>query len=346
MLQESSFTFGKSPPDVETPSPTVTDAPPYSKILIFGSVPPPIGGVSVFIQRHSEVLRRAGVTVQIVDWRNTGVLARLRAFAGARSSDVGIEVHGYQTMPLLCCILLARGRSTLWLHSGQFSAHLTNLQRRILRASLGRLGTIVLVSRHIRGLLASNGFEVPADAVVEPAFIEPDRSRLQSIWESYPETAKVFVHQHKPVLVMQGADAFHEGADRYGTDIAIEALGLLRLDYPDAALLVGRPSVGSEDFQEYERGQRARINQLGLSESVFFLTGEQELWPMIGRADIFLRPTNQDGDSVSVREALALGVPVVASDACPRPEQCVSFVSRDPISLAEAIRTVLEGAEC
>ena len=40
---------------------------------------------------------------------------------------------------------------------------------------------------------------------------------------------------------------------------------------------------------------------------------------------VFLRPTFFDGDSVSVREALALGVPVVASDTGCRPDSVRLF---------------------
>lgn len=47
------------------------------------------------------------------------------------------------------------------------------------------------------------------------------------------------------------------------------------------------------------------------------------------KTSLFLRPTSTDGDSVSIRECLALGVPVLASDAVPRPAACEFFRSRD-----------------
>jgi len=46
---------------------------------------------------------------------------------------------------------------------------------------------------------------------------------------------------------------------------------------------------------------------------------------VIKRLTLFLRPTYFDGDSLSVREALALGVPVIASDTDYRPEGVVLF---------------------
>jgi glycosyltransferase involved in cell wall biosynthesis len=41
--------------------------------------------------------------------------------------------------------------------------------------------------------------------------------------------------------------------------------------------------------------------------------------------DVFLRPTLEDGDSISVREALSLGVPVVASRVGARPAGAILF---------------------
>jgi hypothetical protein len=46
---------------------------------------------------------------------------------------------------------------------------------------------------------------------------------------------------------------------------------------------------------------------------------------------------------VSVREALSLHVPVVASDASPRPDGVVLFQSRSAPALATALRQVLTG---
>jgi glycosyltransferase involved in cell wall biosynthesis len=43
------------------------------------------------------------------------------------------------------------------------------------------------------------------------------------------------------------------------------------------------------------------------------------------RSHVFVRATLEDGDSISVREALALGVPVVASRVGTRPPGTILF---------------------
>jgi glycosyltransferase involved in cell wall biosynthesis len=60
--------------------------------------------------------------------------------------------------------------------------------------------------------------------------------------------------------------------------------------------------------------------------------------------DVFLRPTIEDGDSISVREALSLGVPVVASRVGMRPSGAILFRPGDvdemlaKIELAMAVK--------
>ena len=50
---------------------------------------------------------------------------------------------------------------------------------------------------------------------------------------------------------------------------------------------------------------------------------------LISACDVFLRPTLEDGDSISVREALSLGVPVVASRVGTRPAGAILFQPGD-----------------
>ena len=57
--------------------------------------------------------------------------------------------------------------------------------------------------------------------------------------------------------------------------------------------------------------------------------------------DVFVRPTYFDGDASSVREALTLGVRVVASDTDFRPEGVWRFPPGDADALAAAIETAL-----
>jgi glycogen(starch) synthase len=61
----------------------------------------------------------------------------------------------------------------------------------------------------------------------------------------------------------------------------------------------------------------------------------------IGRSDVVLRTTLYDGDSVSVREALAFGVPVIATDNGMRPSGVHLIPAQEPAKLLAAIEAAL-----
>ena len=67
----------------------------------------------------------------------------------------------------------------------------------------------------------------------------------------------------------------------------------------------------------------------------------QSCLAVIARSDIFVRPTFSDGDAISVREAIELGTPVVASDVVSRPAGTVCFKTGDASDLVSKIESVL-----
>src|SRR5207253_4268577 len=94
----------------------------------------------------------------------------------------------------------------------------------------------------------------------------------------------------------------------YGFDLLVRALQRLRERRP----ALGCVAMGSgEDRAEAER----LIRSLHLEVNIL-LTGDvahDVCLAVMAASGVFVRPTREDGDSISVREALSLGVPVVAS---------------------------------
>src|SRR5262249_16737037 len=62
---------------------------------------------------------------------------------------------------------------------------------------------------------------------------------------------------------------------------------------------------------------------------------------LIDGCDLLVRSTLADGDAISVREALALGRRVVASDVAPRPPGVCLHRAGDPTDLARALADAL-----
>lgn len=74
----------------------------------------------------------------------------------------------------------------------------------------------------------------------------------------------------------------------------------------------------------------------------YILTGNRDLWPLLKRVHLFVRPTLSDGASVSIQEALFFVISVVASDVCERPNQVILFKSRNVLDFTEKVICALE----
>jgi glycosyltransferase involved in cell wall biosynthesis len=62
---------------------------------------------------------------------------------------------------------------------------------------------------------------------------------------------------------------------------------------------------------------------------------------VLRRADVFLRTTKYDGDALSVREALTLGIPVVATSTALRPAGVRLVPVGDRTAVVAAVRACL-----
>ena len=65
---------------------------------------------------------------------------------------------------------------------------------------------------------------------------------------------------------------------------------------------------------------------------------------IISRCDLFVRPTLVDGDANSVREALALEIPVVASNVGNRPDGAILFRAGDADDLVAKLSAIIAEA--
>jgi glycosyltransferase involved in cell wall biosynthesis len=117
----------------------------------------------------------------------------------------------------------------------------------------------------------------------------------------------------------------------YGLDVLLEAVARLRAVHPRLGCVV----MGGGDPAEAE----ALVRRRGLGDSVRLLgdLDHEECLQVMARSDLFVRPSRADGDSISVREAVALGVRTVASDVGRRPSGVHLCAAGDVDALVHAI---------
>lgn len=290
------------------------------RVLLIGPLPPPHGGISVHVSGIHRQLMAAGVTCRVLDMN----LVRPGwgfGWAVLRHALQGWTLHFHTNGHNVKSWLLAlgcglagqsRGGCILTLHSGMAPGYLetASLWRRRLAASACSLyGQVICVSPEIESALLSLGLESRRIEVL-PAFLSAESAEVS------PEAGLLaWIGRHRPLF---STVLFFR--PEYGFALLVAGLARLSLLYPSfGCLVMGK----GEQWAEAEK----LVREAGLEESVLLLgdVDHDACLALMSVCDVFLRPTLEDGDSISVREALSLGVPVVASRVGTRPAGAILF---------------------
>jgi glycosyltransferase involved in cell wall biosynthesis len=302
------------------------------RIALVGDRPPPHGGISVHVENLASQLQQAGTQVEVLDTAHTRSLpafSRKLASLVARGFLLHVHTAGHNEKSWLLAMTggLARGplhRNLITLHSGLLPDYLEGVPSRrwAARLALAPYGRVVAVSGAIGQALVEAG--VPAqNLVLLPAFSAGAVRPTQP-----PAAFSTLRSRHAPLLACALAPS-----PIYGSRVLLAALALLGRKLPRVGCAVYGPDLDELRPLAKELGVVDRVHVLGELEHGAALA-------LVRDSDAFVRPTLGDGDALSVREALALGVPVVASDAVPRPDGVHPFQSGDPFSLAEVLERV------
>jgi glycogen synthase len=310
------------------------------RVLLVGDYPPPYGGLSVQIASLRHRLTAPGDTeVQVLDIgarrRETrpGCLpthgpidftATILSHA-RRGFTPHLHTNGHNRkswlVTLACTFAGVVGgrRAVVSLGSGQMPAFLEAASpaiRAVARLGLATAAAIVVRNERARTALDALGVS-PANVVVLPGFYGVAPGEIGDL----PADVPLFRRRHGPLI-----GAISTKGPEYGIPLLIDAVARLRPKYPNLGVVL----VGPDRLED---GCPRWALPVGECERPALLAVMQTV-------DVFVRPTYFDGDASSVREALALGVRVVASDTDFRPDG----VRRFPCGDADALARTIEGA--
>jgi glycogen(starch) synthase len=219
----------------------------------------------------------------------------------------------------------------LTLHSGFAPAYIRSASasmRVLMRLTCLLCDRVVCVNEEISSAVSDLG--IPTNQVeITPAFLPIDAPDVE-----VPAAIHAWMDKHAPVIT--SAMFFRP---EYGFELLVPAIARLKKRYPRIGCLV----MGGDDRSEAQ----AFVIKHGLDDAVHIAGDlDHELClALMARSNMFARPTLRDGDSISIREALALGVPVVASNVGTRPDGVVLFEAGNVGELVKAMDRVLSGAE-
>lgn len=325
-----------------------------------GMIPPPYGGVSVYLRRLIENLNADGFTVggyymstkdkavsdsPLFDpwsWFETakfpvkifGYLRQLRKYR-ILHSHMGLEAMAY----LWTLKKVLRKKVVITVHNSMVENYFneTNwINAHFLRLMAKEKDVVwIAVSqegkRQLEALHLDFGSEIHVLHAYIPEF-RPDVVLSQEMID--------YMNRHDKNLAFYGHSfMLNKGEDVYGFKSMLEIFKRISEKSPQLGMVYCMADV-SDAVAISELEQCAK--DLGVYEKIFWqrgsLTSLQALWEAV---DVYVRPTSTDGDSVAVREAIAAGVQVVATDVVKRPEQCIIYHQGDLEEASKKIQNAL-----
>jgi len=315
------------------------------KVLLVGDYPPPYGGVSVHVEVVQKAVRAHGGVCDVLDVGKgqlpaDGVVPATGYFATAahlvRYAMRGFRIHVHTSganpkswMLATACAAAAKLSAQapiITFHSGLGPEWLSAdpVRAKIACAVTNSFGNVIAVSDEIRATLISCGVSRERIEVLPAfsrSFLEPG-APPHGLREIRAEAAPLYCAMLAPGSV-------------YGHETLLRAFAAVHGRNPRARLAVYGPGT------ELIGADAAKI--CGSAAPAVHAFGEvhrPSALALIASCDVFVRPTLADGDSVSVREAVALGRAVVATSVGTRPAQ----VRLVPPGNADALAAALQEA--
>jgi glycosyltransferase involved in cell wall biosynthesis len=324
------------------------------KIALIGTYPPPYGGISIHIKRLKNKLEKNGFKCIVYSFSmETYVDANVKTINNPikwivsyliTNDDDIIHLHApdWRLRFILSLMAIFNKRVIISIHGDSLNDALKSnyIKKLLVKFSIRYSSTVIAVNTKIRDLCLEIGVKPNRLYLISP-FIPPklDDNDLKLI----PNEVNKFIKDHDPIISVNAFKlVFYKGEDLYGLDMCVDLCNHLKSTYKKIGFIVSIPEIGN---YEYFNELIEKIDKKDLRNNFFFKTDKLSFYPIIYKSDIFLRPTNTDGDAVSIREALYFNVPTVTSDVVPRPEGTILFKNRDINDLTVKVLEVLKNYE-
>jgi N-acetyl-alpha-D-glucosaminyl L-malate synthase BshA len=174
--------------------------------------------------------------------------------------------------------------------------------RRVVKFAIEKSDGVTAVSRYLKNRTVEE-FDIRREIRVIPNFVEvvrKDAEREACNREAFAKpNEKILIHASNFRPVKRVGDV-------------VRVFARVREDIPAKLLLIGE---GPERLSI-----RQLVRELRLGADVHFLGEQDQLEPLFLCADLFLLPSEQESFGLTALEAMACGVPVIASDVGGLPE--------------------------
>ncbi|MGL5902011.1 MAG: glycosyltransferase [Cetobacterium sp.] len=317
------------------------------RINIVGPLPPLRGGVSIYIQRLTFLLTKNSIEVE----NYTGPFKKyfFKILRKKEKEMYHINLGGYKIKVLLGILGKLNKKIILTIHGASLEEEYNKgnvLVKNLIKWSMRQLTYIICVNEDIRKRCLELGVDEEKLKVISP-YLNPIMSEEdykmidEQVWE-FIETKK---RDDYRILTANGNIRFYNNQDLYGLDLLIDLVKELKDKGYKICLVFALLGYDNHSLRErkYFEELLNRIKDKNIDDKILiFKVKNSEYYPIIEKSDIFLRPTNTDGDAISCREAIFLKKPNIASDVTKRPKETLLFKSRNLENLVQVTEKLLK----
>lgn len=285
------------------------------KILIVGSIPPPVGGVTIHLYRLLKALANSGLEHAFYDYKKEPYLQGLKNIL--KHQYVHTNFGNKYARFLSTLLLTALGKKVVLTFHSKFN--FTNwLDRLSLALSFHAFVLNKYTYEHASRIVGTRSVQL-ISAFIPPTDGESELSaHIAGELASFTRDRKIIVCTNAYSYVLD-----KDGRDLYGIDFLLEIFSTT----PENGLIVSDPSGKlKERYASYTE-----------IENILFISEIHPFIEVLKVSDVFVRATTTDGDSLSVKEALHLNKKTITSDAVDRVKGCLIYKTGDRESFMDCL---------
>jgi hypothetical protein len=281
-------------------------------LLIIGRKPLPIGGVTVHVDRLCNSLIDKNIDFHFIDPTKLNICRLLIKIIQYKI----IHVHVSNPLLLLFIVFWSKLVKTLCIFTlhGNFARY-KGLKKAALYLAIKISDVPIILNQESYEIVK----KIKTSARFINSFIPPLTEELLD-GKISSEIQNRSLNKNKIIITSAGDVAFDfQEKETYGISTLIEYFW-----NKDCLLIVSDPSGNYEKFIKNKYS-------LKFLDNVFFISIPHSFYSALSFADVYIRNTTTDGDSLSIHEALYLGKIVWATDCVTRPLGTYIYKNLDEI---------------
>ena len=294
-------------------------------VFIVGTMPPPLGGVSVYCFRRVKFLNARKVKNRFIPARSPLGIFKFLILVYLellKNKSVCVELNSGNIYLMFFLWIFGVSKFTdFYDHnsSRQFSGKFSP-RSIVFRSFISSCANVFICNE---SLIENYNFLRAKDKInVFLPYIRPTDDEISRSRESFLQHGfgKLVAEGRRNIILCSAWKPISTigEPDLYGILDTLEIYRKLLIERKDIICCF---LLGSYDDSNFSKQVLSSVSELNKFDNFVFISGGLSQLALLPRTRILIRLTKTDGDSVSVREAIDLGVEVLASDTVTRPKE-------------------------